>query len=248
MKSIRLFLSIALGTIFVSGCIINVSSGVTVTGGCTEVGCDFSEERTPEPFESFTSAGPFNVYFVQAAEQKVLVEGKEEFVGKVLTTVSGDNLTIKLEDGIYSHLVLKVTVFSPDIKKMKTSGSGNLCSEGMTVGDLDVSTSGSGDVRLGTVACDRLTISSSGSGDFSVAELSVGEDAELSTRGSGNVDVERITAAGSLKLSTMGSGSMHVSGSCKDLDASTMGSGDISGDMEFESISRSETGSGRVKF
>ena len=61
-------------------CTINISfgDGVSVTGGCTEEGIDFSEERTVSGFDSFKAAGPFNVYYVQAPEQKVLVDSSIE--------------------------------------------------------------------------------------------------------------------------------------------------------------------------
>ena len=248
MKKILIILSAA----FIACCCsINISfgDGVSVTGGCTEEDIDFSEERTVSRFDSFKAAGPFNVYYVQSPSQKVLVEGKEEFVKKVITEVRDDELSIRLEKGKYTDLVLRVTVFSPDIEDMTESGSGNLvCREVNLPGkEIEISVLGSGDAIIGNINCKDLELSAAGSGDALVKAITVSEDAEIATAGSGDVKIESATIAGDLELSTAGSGDIRISGSCRNLEASTRGSGDISGRVQYSSIETTSRGSGKVK-
>lgn len=244
--------------------------GVKVNGPCSENGIDFSEARTTQFFDSFKSFGPFNVYFVQSDTQKVLVEGREEFVKKLLTEVKDKTLSIEMEDGEYKDLVLKVTVFSPAIEDMSVAGSGDLiCGDiVMPDGDLEFSTKGSGDVILGSVSCKELDLVIMGSGEIKAPRaLSVREDAELLTMGSGDISIAEISCedieastlgSGSVKiesakvlkdadLSTKGSGDISICGQCCKADASTSGSGSIKGELKYESIEKKVSGSGSIK-
>ena len=265
--------SIAIAIIFIAllagSCIFNsgMNSGVCVVRHYTEEGCDFTENRTPGDFNSIKASGPFNVYFIKSFEQRVVVEGKEEYVSKVITEVKDGELNLRLEKGFYDNLVLRVIVFSPDVIEMKTTGSGDLKATGQVSmsGGLKVTTSGSGDVIFAEVICSDLTIRTSGSGDVELDNVKVdradfstsgsgdimvkgfsADDASVTTTGSGDISFIHVGISGDLKLKSSGSGEIGVNGRCNRVEAHSSGSGDIFGDLKYSSIESSNSGSGKV--
>lgn len=220
---------------------------MNVIGGCTEKGINFSEERTPGAFSSIRASGPFNVYYCQSDECKVLVEGTEESVPKLLTNVSGGCLEIKLENGRYHDIVLKVTVFGPELEDVKSSGSGSFLADSIAGDDVSIITSGSGSVAVRSIVCSDLTFISSGSGGVRVENASVDGDASLIISGSGSGRLDNFQVNGDMDITISGSGSVIVNGFCDELSATISGSGSISGDFKYDSIHTRTSGSGSVK-
>lgn len=229
-------------------CMINY--GGTVVTGYTEEGCDASQERPMPAFTSFTTSGPFNVYYVQSQESKVLVEGKEEFLDKVITEMDDETLLIKLEKGTYHNLVLKVTVFSPVADNIKSAGSGNLVdNQGhSSAKEIEYKVAGSGDLYLVNVSSKTdIDIASAGSGDV-YAENIACEDLEVSMAGSGDLDINGLTVK-DLDVKVAGSGDAKVTSATirKDADFAISGSGDIRVDAEVgDEISAKTAGSGNI--
>lgn len=223
--------------------------GVTVVG-YTEEGCDASQERLLPAFTSFSTSGPFNVYYVQAEQSKVLVEGKEEFLDKVITEVDKENLTIKLEKGQYHNLVLRVTVYSPVADEIRSAGSGNLTDKAghSSSNDIEYKLAGSGDLFIADVNSNKdIDIASSGSGDV-YADRIMCEDIDVSMAGSGNINVNGLNAK-DLEVKIAGSGDAKVSAATikKDADFSISGSGSIKMDAEVGGEIEAKTaGSGSI--
>lgn len=214
----------------ITSCMINYG-GVTVNG-YTEEGCDASQERQMPAFTSIRTSGPFNVYYFQSDESKVLIEGKEEFLDKVITEIKdGDELSVKLEKGKYSNLVLKVTIFSPVADEINNSGSGNF---------TDIA---------GHVSNDDIEFSAAGSGDLFLANITSKDDIDVASAGSGNVFAEQIECK-DFDLALAGSGDATIKGvKANNVDAAVAGSGNIKAedaeinrDAEFTS-----SGSGDIK-
>lgn len=226
------------------------NSGVTVVGNCTEKGIDFSEFRNMDSFDRLAISGPFNVYYVQSDESKVLVEGRKEDVEKLITKVSGSTLTVKLQDGRYNSLVLRVTVYSPDIVSVSKSGSGNFIDDKghKSNSDLSYSSSGSGIFKIGVINCGDFDFSISGSGRIEAESLKC-KDASFRISGSGNVDIENFYADGDVDLRISGSGRMELNGEVTGVvDASISGSGNISGKLATGGLESHISGSGSVRF
>lgn len=267
MKKLILILAACLLTV---SCVFTITGrgGVVVTGGCTEEGIDLTENREVAPFRSIISSIPCNVYYTQSEKQEVRVETTEEFVQKVLTEVDDGTLEIRLQEGTYHHLILRVVVSSPAIESIKVSGSGNLFHEGVLHADGDLSlrtsgsgmiqtgdivcdgfsgkTSGSGSVLTGSISCTSFSGTTSGSGHFRVYALSAEENASAHVSGSGGINLGKVAVNGDLELRTSGSGSIRVDGNCRNVTASTSGSGSITGNLTYESIQKSKSGSGNV--
>jgi hypothetical protein len=266
MKKLLIFLAAAAMAV---SCIINFGgNGVVWVGDCTEEGIDHTEVREVGHFRAVASSLPAHVYYVQADKQEVRVESTEEFAPKVLTKVEDGKLSIKLEPGRYSKLILRVVVSSPDIEKLSVSGSGDLIHEGVlhasgslalkvsgsgdiVTGEIDsrdfeAQCSGSGSIRVSKLVCDDFDGQVSGSGDFTVDKLTSTGGASARISGSGDILLEEATVNGNMDLKTSGSGDITVNGSCHDVTASISGSGDISGHLKYDSISTHTSGSGRV--
>lgn len=253
--------------ILCSSCIFNM--GTTVYS-YTEKGADESEERRPGDFTQIEASSVFNVYYVNSKECSVKIEGKQEYIDKVISEVNGGVLTLKLEPGTYQELILRVTVFSPTLEGIKLKGSGNFkdLSGMIDAGSMSLSTMGSGDMVLGNINCESVEASSAGSGDILISGLKCSGDCSVRTAGSGDVSVNLLTVDGSFVAKTAGSGDINiqmafvkggtslisngsgdieVNGTCGEVNASSHGSGDISGRLTHTSLYTETKGSGDIR-
>ena len=246
MKKLLLFL--AAGLLAVS-CVININGGVFV-GSCTEEGIDYTEVREVGPFRALSAGIPCNVYFEQADKQEVRVESTEEFAGKVITEVVDGTLKLKLEEGRYPKLILRMVITAPDIESLHLSGSGNLINEGglRVGGDLALRVSGSGGIRMGDIDSKDFSAHCSGSGSLRLPQVACAEST-CSVSGSGSVRIGRMSCTG-LEAGTSGSGSVNVDSlvSKGDVSARVSGSGrvrleevDVDGNMQLKT-----TGAGGI--
>ena len=246
MKKLLLFLSAGLLAV---SCIININGGVFV-GSCTEEGIDYTEVREVGPFRALSSGIPCNVYFEQADKQEVRVESTREFAGKVITEVVDGTLKLKLEEGRYPKLILRMVITAPDIESLHLSGSGNLINEGglNTRDDLKLHVSGSGGIRMGDIECKDFSAHCSGSGSLRLPQVTCAES-KSTVNGSGSVRIGRMTCTG-LEAGTSGSGSVNIDNlvSKGDVSARVSGSGrvrleevDVDGDMQLKT-----TGAGGI--
>jgi len=263
----NLLLTLAAGLLAVS-CIINIG-GMSWVGNCTEEGIDFTDIRDVIPFYDLSSSLPCNVYYIQADKQEVRVESTREFADKVITTVEDGTLKLKLEDGRYPKLILRVVISSPDIESITVSGSGNLIHEGVLHAskDLRLKVSGSGDILAGDIgskglkahvsgsgsisatgiACDDFDGSVSGSGSLRIGTVSC-DGFEATTSGSGHVDIETLTAKGDASVRISGSGRirLHEVTVDGDMNLKTTGSGSIFVNGRCRDVTASTSGSGSI--
>lgn len=263
----NLLLTLAAGLLAVS-CIINIG-GMSWVGNCTEEGIDFTDVRDVNPFRGISSSLPSNVYYIQADKQEVRVESTREFADKVITTVEDGTLKLKLEDGRYPKLILRVVISSPDIESITVSGSGNLIHEGALRAskDLSLRVSGSGDLLAGDIgskglkahvsgsgsisatgiACDDFDGSVSGSGSLRIGTVSC-DGFEATTSGSGHVDIETLTAKGDASVRISGSGRirLHEVTVDGDMNLKTTGSGSIFVNGRCRDVTASTSGSGSI--
>lgn len=264
----HLFPILIAGLLAVS-CIINVGGGTAIVGSYTEDGIDYSEVREVGPFRGLVSSLPANVYYEQADAQEVRVESTEELADKVITVVEDGILKLRLEEGRYPKLILRVVVSSPDIESLHAAGSGKIIHKGIlhTDGNLNLKASGSGDFRVGSVDCRDLAVQSSGSGSIRIdgvtakgfegkASGSGGlridavscDGFNVTISGSGGISIDRLTAKGNAAARTSGSGRIRlrevaVEG---DMDLKTSGSGGIDVHGRCHGVTATTTGSGSI--
>lgn len=208
---------------------------------------EYKEERPIAYFDSFKAYGPLDVFFVQGDECKVILEGKEDIVNKLMTEIDEKTLSIRLQDGIYKRIKVKITVCAPELSKARTFGSGDItCGViDMPEGNIKFETNGSGDVKLNSITCNNLILKTNGSGNILSGNISCKKMA-LETNGSGDIKVKDVEST-DVTLDAVGSGHIVVKGECQNVEASTQGSGKIKGNLKYSTIKKRKYGSGRIK-
>ena len=241
----KYIIMIVLGCLLIASCIVNFN-GSAVFGDTTEEGIDYTEVREVGPFNAISSSLPCTIYFSQADKQEVRVESTKEFAPKVLTAVEDGTLKLKLDEGRYPKIILRVVISVPDIESIALHGSGDLRHEGTlkVSNGLSVKTNGSGDILMGDIVCNTFETHASGSGDIRFGRID-SEGFSASTGGSGDIDIESVAASGSATVKVTGSGHARIKGTAAvngDMDISTSGSGDIT----LESLTASGNVSART--
>lgn len=239
-------------------------------GGAIEGRNIVTEERIVGSFSRLASSGSIPVTYIQSDISKVVIEGSQEFIDKLVTEVQGRTLRIGMKKGNYHNLNLSVTVYSPVLDEVSMAGSGPFTdTKGhQSVGDVKYSSSGSGRITVGSLVCASFSGSLAGSGKLTIDELACG-NASLSTSGSGGITVKSLSASkdaslrlagsgfglldsvavnGDLDLVISGSGSIKVNGRAGNVNASIAGSGSIMGDLDYKHLSTKTAGSGRIRF
>lgn len=228
--------------------------------------CD-REERQVKEFAGIRNTCPFDVIYEQSDEQYVIVEGDEEYFGRLHTDVSKGVLEVSVESGRYRNVRLRVKVGSPDINyismsgsgsiicktdieadgelTLRVSGSGDISAENIGCDILESSVSGSGEIKVSYIDADKVNVSVTGSGDWDADEIE-SEYLNIVVSGSGDVEIAEVDIDGSLNATVKGSGDIDVSGYASNVVASVSGSGDISGRLKYDNITKSRSGSGDI--
>ena len=205
------------------------------------------ENRKVDDFDyvSFGVSGDLTI--IQGSKTEVILEGDEEVLEKIATTVSGGKLKIRSKDNSWSwwgnSSRIKATVTLKDFTGVSVSGSGDVISKGMLKGgDVELSVSGSGELDLALEANDiDCSISGSGSIDLS----GKGKTGSLSISGSGELDaadyeIETI----SIRISGSGDAAVHVT---KEIDSRISGSGTVRYKGDPDKVSNNSSGSGKLR-
>lgn len=265
---IKILVMLAVGMMAAS-CIIRFGGSSFIVGDCTEEGIDYTEIREVGSFRAISLDLPCNLYYSQAPTQEVRVESTQELAGKVITVVENGTLKLKMEEGAYPKIVLRIVVSSPDIESLQTHGSGDIIQKGAlrVSGDLTVKTHGSGDILMGDIDSKAFTAHSSGSGDIQFTSVSCADFSgtgsgsgdldfgqvscagfNVSTTGSGDISLGAVTAKGKAEARTSGSGDISLTKVTVDgdLELKTVGSGDISVNGSCHGVTASTTGSGSI--
>ena len=262
-RMMKPFLITLAASLLAVSCVFNSWVGV-----CTENGIDYTEVRDVKAFLGLSSSLPCKVYYTQGAQQEVRIESTREFAGKVLTELEDGVLKLRLEEGRYPKLILRVAIISPDIESISVRGSGNVIvdsslvvskdlilnvsgSGNIVAGDIrskDLSTTirGSGDISIASLACAGFDATVGGSGRVEIEALTATDDASACISGSGRICLYEVTVDGDMDLQTFGSGSILVNGRCHDVDAATSGSGSIFGSLSHTGIRTHSSGSGHI--
>lgn len=203
-----------------------------------------TDTRTPGSFNGIDSGGNWDVFVTLGNKDEVRLESKGFDLNKVITSVEGNTLKIKLEKGRYTNVnfTAYVTVrqlesigvsgsgrmiIESDIKSNKfsigQSGSGNIQMKMLNTGGLSVGMSGSGEIRIAGGSADAASIGQSGSGDFDALDLKAG-DVKIAKSGSGTTS---IGVSGSLSVGSSGSGNIYYKGNPTSQQISSSGSSKV---------------------
>jgi hypothetical protein len=188
-----------------------------------------SETRTPGAFTKVENNGSWDVFVTKGSKDEVRLETNNFDLSKVITTVEGETLKIKLEKGKWNNVNLKVYVTVRELESVGNGGSGDMIlqsdfgSESFSIGlsgsgsistktinanKLNVGMSGSGKIFIAGGKADKAHIGQSGSGDLEALEF-VADAVDIGKSGSGSTS---ISVNESLKVGSSGSGNVYYRG------------------------------------
>jgi hypothetical protein len=172
-------------------------------------GTKTTETRPVSGFDSVDLSGVGKLIISQTGTESLTIEGDDNIVPKIKTTVSGGTLDIGFEDNTSANpktpLVFNVTV--KDIKSVTLSGAGSIEANDLKVSSFDTRLSGAGSATLGNLTADSLKATLSGAGNFEVNGTVTSQDVTISGAGSYNAGDLRSNTA---KITTSGAGSATV--------------------------------------
>lgn len=195
-----------------------------------------------DEIKGITVPGSAKVYLTQGNHQEVKIEGQENIIDNLNTTVTGEIWRIENKRPVWRHETLKIYITLEQLRMIRISGSGDVTTTNRfeNLKDLEIKVSGSGDLDLDIEAddvytrvsgsgdiilrgkADRLDSGISGSGQVNALDLEV-RTADVNISGSGNMELhvtDRLTAHVS------GSGNVYYSGN-PSIDTSVSGSGHV---------------------
>jgi hypothetical protein len=231
------FYACIITVIFLAAC-INVGERVKGSGDIK------SENRQISKAEKIKLAGDMELY-IEQGPTSVRVEGDDNVLQYIETSMNDDWLEIKLRDDINLSTVepVKVYLTTPNLTDIKVTGSGNVKSNQKfsTDNNTTFDITGSGDITIAVNApkveshisgsgnlhisgeTKEVDIHISGSGNFDGPDLKA-EEATVSIAGSGDA---YLFAEDKLKASIAGSGNVKYKGSAT-VDSHVAGSGSVS--------------------
>jgi hypothetical protein len=188
-----------------------------------------------------------DVTIKQGSKTELIIEGDEEDLEEIETTVSGDKLKIRNKSNSSwwgnNHSKVKIYITLKEFSGASVSGSGEVVSSGVLKGgNIDLGVSGSGDLELDLEVLD-VDCGISGSG--SIYLKGKGKTSSLSISGSGKLDAADFEVE-TIGIRISGSGSAYVNVS-KEIDSRISGSGTIRYKGDPDKVSNHSSGSGSLK-
>ncbi len=154
------------------------------------------------------------------------ITAEENILKEILVENKGEELLIdfKPNTSITTTEKLKVTLYTPCLKRVVGNGSGTITVNGKTQTEtFEIMTNGSGDADLSNIEAAKLIATTNGSGTITIEGK--GTNADILSVGSGDVDASKYYCA-DVTATCNGSGTMNIVAE-KTLDAKIEGSGDV---------------------
>jgi hypothetical protein len=204
------------------------------------------DERNVGAYTAVRVTGPFTVVLVRGELLPVVVEAPPAWTPRVLTTVEGDTLVIRLADGSPSDVpAIRVDVPSEKADDISLTGSGAVYSAVPILGaKIRLALSGSGTMQIDTSG-QAVVAELTGSGSMKLTGATPRLDAKLT--GSGSLDAAGLTAKDA-SIDSTGSGGVEVN-VIQTLTCNLTGAGSLGyvPAMKLDVSQCRSTGSGRVE-
>jgi len=203
-----------------------------------------TKTRTINKFDKVNIGGSFDVNLVAGTEGRITLEGEENLLPYIETTVKNGKLKVQFKENtnIRTTKRLIVTIPFESIDAVSLGGSGNvrvrkviksnevsisIGGSGNITANIDTNTlkasiGGSGNITL-KGNTDNFKCSIAGSGNIKAYNLDA-ETLKASIAGSGNIQT---TVNNKIKATVAGSGSVHYKGNPNNIDTNSVGSGNI---------------------
>jgi Putative auto-transporter adhesin, head GIN domain len=205
------------------------------------------ETRQVSSFTALGSQGSMDVKISYGNSNTVELEGDENLLQYIETSVENGKLSIKTKRFVNLKSTSKMVVYvsmtkinslqlsgSGNIKgsgaftndgktDIGVSGSGNLALDFDSFKDLDLSVSGSGNIDLKSSATNSINAKVSGSGNIDCSSIS-SQDVDAKLSGSGNI---KVYANNSIDAMISGSGNVYYKGNAQNINSKVVGSGKV---------------------
>ncbi len=202
------------------------------------------ETRSVSGYTAVASSGSWDVMVAYGESNSIQVEGDENLLGYIETSVENATLSIKAKKNVNLRSKNKITIYvsltrltgislsgsgdiigegkfsNNDKSHFKLSGSGNIKFSFAKIKEVEAGISGSGNIRLSGSA-NSVEAHISGSGNVDGSDL-ICDDATVHVSGSGNV---KLNANKSVDASINGSGNVTYKGAATDVKKHVSGSG-----------------------
>jgi hypothetical protein len=215
----RLLLAFAAALIY--GC-----HGMSTSPDQTEIvgsGRIVSRQQQFEPFSSIRLTGIGSIYITQNASQTFLLEADDNIIGRVITTVDNNVLTIGLQPGSYSGVTINAYVSMESAELLELIGTGKFTLiDPFQMNTLACRIQGAGSMTLRGSADEQL-VEIQGVGDVHSFDL---ETARCTVILSGTGSAE-VTATQRLDATISGVGSVVYDGNPHELNQHVSGVGTI---------------------
>lgn len=217
---------------------------------------DRNISRNVMPESSFSAIelnGPIDVVYRNGNSREVRIDGPDNVVPLVETTVSGGKLAIKYKDNTRITEDADVTVYvtAPDVAGFVVNGSGGISIKSaidIPGRDAVMTVNGSGDINAVAVTCKSFKSVVNGSGDIDInSRVKATQNLNMAANGSGNIEVDAIECRQG-KASVNGSGDVSVDAAkVSTLDVSVNGSGDVEcNEIDATTVKAELSGSGDI--
>jgi hypothetical protein len=172
-----------------------------------------SETRDAKAFTRIDVGGGINVNLSIGPLKPLEVSAQESILPLIATDVEGDTLRIHSTGSYTSSEPVVVTIVTPSLSAVTSSGGSAVTIDGLQADTLDLNMSGgSGVTAKGTVK--TLTIEASGGAHFTLGELAAnGVTVDLSGGANGTVQASRTisgSASGGAHVTVLGNASVNV--------------------------------------
>jgi hypothetical protein len=173
-----------------------------------------SETREAKAFTKIDVSGGINVNLSIGPLKPLEVSAQENILPLIATDVEGDTLRIHSTGSYTSSATVLVTIVTPSLSAVTSSGGSAMTIEGLQADTFDLNMSGgSGVTAKGTVK--TVTIEASGGARFTLGELAAnGVTVDLSGGANGTVQASATltgSASGGAQLTVLGNASVDVS-------------------------------------
>lgn len=240
MKTLQSLILISFLSVSLSSCIDSALRCQRASGNETV------HEESLEAFTSIDLQMAADVVIEESEEYAVRIEGSDNLVEMIIAEVRNSELNIRLPRGacIRGRSDLLITVYTPEVREIKLSGSGDIRSTtGFSTETLDVDITGSGDIHLENLSISHFDADITGSGSI-VIQGEKATSGEVRISGSGKLDAYGLEVA-EAEINITGSGKAKVRVS-DELDVDISGSGDVYYKGQ-PAITQNITGSGNIK-
>ena len=167
-----------------------------------------TESRKVDDFDEIDFGFVGTVLISQGDETSLTIEGDDNIVELIKTSVRGNTLIIDTQrnsriGNINPTKELKYTITTPNLEKIDLSGAGEIYSDPFVTNQLTIDVSGAGTVEFAQVTAGDVRIDVSGAGSAELTQVTA-DDVTIDLSGAGSIDLSGRTQKLAIDLNGMG--------------------------------------------